>query len=250
MSPYSEHPVFEKPSDPNIRIWRYMDLVKYVSLLEKQALYFVRADILADEFDPFEGQFPNDIVVKILEKANTDSEKEHVLRLLKNIEFQKMLFINCWHINELESFHMWKIYAKRNYGIAIQSTFDRLCRSFDVYKKNDVFIGKVKYDNKHVIFGNSFYPYMHKRPFFESDKELRAIILNIWKNYKERLYDDSYLNKKGENIPVNLDVLIENIVLAPKTPDYVQDLIISLSTKYGMKNPIMKSVLDETPLIK
>lgn len=248
MSPYSEHYVFQKPIDPNVKIWRYLDLIKYVSLLEKQALYFVRADILANKFDPFEGQYPNNVVNKILEEALTNGEKEHTLRVLRNIEFQKMLFINCWHINEVESYHMWESYAKRNYGIAIQSTFDKLCRSFDVYKNNDVFIGKVTYENEHIIFGNAFYPYMYKRPFFKSDKELRAIVLNIWKNYENRIYDNSYVNKKGENIPVNLDVLIEKIVLAPKTQNYVKDIIMSLSRKYGIKKPITKSVLDEKPL--
>lgn len=37
---YKEHQFLEKPSDENVRIWRYMDLAKFLSLLEKNALYF------------------------------------------------------------------------------------------------------------------------------------------------------------------------------------------------------------------
>ena len=51
---YKEHPAFEKPSDEDIKIWRYIDFTKFVSLLDKQALFFARADRLSD---PFEGSY-------------------------------------------------------------------------------------------------------------------------------------------------------------------------------------------------
>lgn len=36
-------------------LWRYMDFVKFISLLETNTLFFARADKLGD---PFEGSFP------------------------------------------------------------------------------------------------------------------------------------------------------------------------------------------------
>ena len=42
---YQEHPSFNPPSD-NATLWRYMDFTKFVSLLDKSALFFVRADKL------------------------------------------------------------------------------------------------------------------------------------------------------------------------------------------------------------
>ena len=50
---YEEHETFTPPSSDAI-LWRYMDFTKFVSLLEKQALFFPRADKLGD---PFEGSF-------------------------------------------------------------------------------------------------------------------------------------------------------------------------------------------------
>ena len=47
---YEEHPVFNPPPDDAI-LWRYMDFTKFVSLLEKQALFFARADKLGDSFE-------------------------------------------------------------------------------------------------------------------------------------------------------------------------------------------------------
>lgn len=37
---------------PGQKLWRYMDLAKFLALLEDRALYFARADKLGD---PFEG---------------------------------------------------------------------------------------------------------------------------------------------------------------------------------------------------
>jgi len=151
-------------------------------------------------------------------------------------------------MNEVESYHMWKIYADRKYGVAIQSTYNKLCTSFDVYKNNDVFIGTISYDENTIKFANSFYPYMYKRPYFESDKELRAIVLNIWKNYEERIYDASYLNQKGAFIPVDIDVLIEKVVVSSGTTDNDLDKIITISKEYLMKKPIERSKIDEMPI--
>ena len=49
---YNFHPVFEQPSDVNVRVWRYLDFTKLVSLVDSRRLYFTRADKFED---PFEG---------------------------------------------------------------------------------------------------------------------------------------------------------------------------------------------------
>jgi hypothetical protein len=51
----ASHPRFVAPSNPEIRLWRYMDLSKFIALLQDRALYFARADKLGD---PFEGSSP------------------------------------------------------------------------------------------------------------------------------------------------------------------------------------------------
>lgn len=49
-----EHPTFKAPSNPDVPIWRYMSLSRFVWLLQKKALYFARSDLLGD---PFEGYY-------------------------------------------------------------------------------------------------------------------------------------------------------------------------------------------------
>lgn len=47
-----EHSEFTWPTDPSATLWRYLDLPKYLSMLESNALFFCRLDMLND---PFEG---------------------------------------------------------------------------------------------------------------------------------------------------------------------------------------------------
>jgi hypothetical protein len=47
---YSAEPLFNVPENENVTIWRYMDFTKLVSLIDKKALYFARADRFSDKF--------------------------------------------------------------------------------------------------------------------------------------------------------------------------------------------------------
>lgn len=173
---YKEHRAFEKPNDENIKIWRYLDFTKLVSLLDKQALFFCRADKL---LDPFEGSYSK-ANIQLRPKVYKGILSEKVQTKLSDIYdyIRKCTIVNCWHISEHESAAMWKLYLKSDEGVAIQSTFKRLVESFNDYLK-DVYIGKVKYiDYKTDLIpeGNLFFPYLHKRKSFEYEHELRAII--------------------------------------------------------------------------
>lgn len=48
------HPCFAQPRDGKLRLWRYMNFAKFVSLISTRRLFFCRADLLDD---PFEGSY-------------------------------------------------------------------------------------------------------------------------------------------------------------------------------------------------
>ena len=49
------HESFPAPLDQTVSLWRYMNLSKFVWMLQKKALYFCRCDLLGD---PYEGYYP------------------------------------------------------------------------------------------------------------------------------------------------------------------------------------------------
>jgi len=80
------------------------------------------------------------------------------------------MMISCWHMNELESIAMWKIYAKANESVCIQSKYSKLATILP----DDVYIGVVQYadyNKEWIPEGNSFSPFMFKRKSFMSMKE-------------------------------------------------------------------------------
>lgn len=48
---HEQHPVFETPSNPDISIWRYMDVAEFLSMLESRALHFAQPGKMSDEFE-------------------------------------------------------------------------------------------------------------------------------------------------------------------------------------------------------
>jgi capsid portal protein len=140
---HTEHPVFKKPEDENVKIWRYMDFTKFVSMIDRKALFFVRADRLGDKF---EGSPSKHIVEPSVEEKLTQ-EQLRQLEFMRNRDSwlykakKKEVVVNCWHVNECESAAMWKLHLKSEEGVAVQSTYRRLSDSFSNYEENEVWIG-------------------------------------------------------------------------------------------------------------
>jgi len=244
---YKENPVFEKPENENAKIWRYIDFTKFVSLLDKSALFFTRADRLGD---PFEGSYSRANI-----KLRPEVYKKKIpLDKLENLsQFYKILIkytaINCWHLSEYEFPTMWNLYLKSNEGIAIQSTFDLLKTSLKD-ENHDVLIGKVEYidfEKDWMPEGNTLYPFFHKRKGFEPEKELRAIVQEF--RYKKNgeldwskpLFDD------GIYVQIDLGVLIDKIYLAPTSPKWLFGLVKSITKKYKLDKDVLQSSLDDVP---
>jgi len=240
---YKEHPVFEKPRE-KARIWRYMDFTKFVSLLENNALFFPRADTLGDHF---EGSFSkanipirNEIYGGV--EGVTPEDISEIYRLLP--EFTA---ISCWHINWVESAAMWKIYLKSNEGIAVRSNFERLRNSLKD-KRNDIYIGKVKYIDykKEAVPEGPLGCFVRKRKSFKYEAELRAVIQRLPPKGLSSRSKRPFNN--GLYVPVDLDTLISRIYIAPTSPKWLFDLVESVTEKYGLNKDVFQSSLDDKPV--
>lgn len=253
---YVEHPAFDSLNDENAKVWRYLDFTKFVSLLDKEALFFVRSDKLADKF---EGSYSKVIVEKEFSKFKVFPDELYKRACESNVsamgKFGKFVLINSWHMNEYESAAMWELYLKSDEGIAIQSTVKDLKESFIINSTDDVFIGKINYidyNKDWIPDGNLFYPHLHKRKSFEHEKELRLIVLNLpsppIKNEISVIDMDTGLYDTGKYIPVSLDILVQNIYVSPTAPVWFKDLVQSVVNRYNLKKNVIQSSLSEDPV--
>jgi hypothetical protein len=213
---------FNENLDPDQRIWKYMNLAKFMSLLETKSLYFCKADKFEDVF---EGKIPIKFFHGWLK------EHQDIYRTIHE-KLKDRTFINCWSLNDEESYAMWKIYASRNNGLCIQTTIDKLNKSFnDIEKKPQ--IARVKYidfKNDKILLDklNTYEFYSYKSKVYEYENEVRAILI---------------LDKDMEckDLPVDLDMLIDNVYVHPAASEWFINLINSIFKTYRLEKEVKHS---------
>ena len=225
---YKDHRTFSTPPSDAL-LWRYMDFTKFVSLLEQRALFFAKVSRLGD---PFDGSITKFTLSESLWKrlSNPEILRDELRR------YRERNLISCWNESAYESAAMWKLYGQH---IAVRTTSARLCRSFVC--KEDVYVGKVRYvdyEADHISFNNIFNLYLHKRRGFEHEQEVRAVI---------SVGDGDTADWAGQYYDVDVEVLVEQVVVAPFAAGWFFDLVRAVAEKYGLGAPVEKSALEVTP---
>jgi len=249
-----EHP------DNNQTIWRYMDFSKYVDLLTTRKLHFARADKLEDPYDCSAMQFFGE-PYKQLSSANPQI-KERTRQV--NTFGRLFVYLNCWHMNDVESAALWHLYSENKYEtIAIQSTFEKLDSEIKLkWPRDGIFISKVKYEPENAgkpldeIPGGKLHTALgweniiYKRPSFAHEEELRAFIYQRVDKLKEvQLQDEAHLEKLMKERPeyIRIEItpscLIEKVYVSPLANDLFVELVKKVSGE--LKDRVLKSDLYE-----
>ncbi len=261
----NNHRVCHEVPAASAKLWRYLDLAKFLSLLEDKSLFFTRLNHFCDPYEGALGTKQNEEVwiqmemkrrkpfVNLTINENKCSEKELQVGYKEEFEnYRKKLrkwrsenFVSCWHQSDCESEAMWQLYTRDTaQGLAIQTTFERIYNSLPITTNAD--FGLVNYiDYNEYNNGNNckcFHAFdapWYKRKSFEHEQEFRVIINNP---------DLELFTYSGDaKIPVDLNVLIENIYVSPKSEEWFVDLVRSILKRYGCNFYAKKSDLNKTP---
>ena len=251
----TDHPSFPIPRDRNVKIWRYMDIAKYISILQKKALFFPRANLLGDAF---EGSATKAMVAAreyIVRNKKTDPRLVQFINLPDNYndivsgahknEVSKNC-VSCWHMNEHESAAMWSLYMRSGEGVCIQTTYAKLREALP----ECVLIGEVRYiDYATEWFAddNMLNFIMHKRKSFEHERELRAVFWEVMGTEEARNYK-SKLDNNGIWIDANLGQLLESVRISPLAPHWLFDVVANLNSAYSFNVSVRQSDLIGDPV--
>ena len=190
--PYAQHPLCETPKD-EVVLWRYMDFVKFIALLDSSKLRFTRLDHLDD---PREGMLTD------VELGELSSRKDGLVR---SVEAHRSLeYVNCWHEADCESMAMWDLYSPRLGSIAIRSSVGRIKKAIEA-DPSTVMIGRIRYLNwaKDGAFpGNVIAMSLRKEQSYRHESEVRLV---MW----APLLD---LEPRREETAINLDQLTKDFV--------------------------------------
>lgn len=246
---YQENAFCRLPKDSAV-IWRYLDFAKYVDLLDTRTLFFARSDRLGD---PLEGSLSEASLERRRRRIESwslsDDEKlEYGCKLSATYRNTRLrTYISCWTVGEHENAAMWHIYSSMKSGVAIRSTCQRLRDSLSPDDPTPVNIGEVLYEGDKELDPGAFFllPYLLKRPSFAYERELRAIIQAGGLSEEE---DSREKAPPGKNMKVDLKSLVESAYVAPMAPEWFFSLVESVTKRYRLSVPVVRSSLSDDPL--
>lgn len=253
-------------------IWRYIDFTQLISILERESLWFNRADLFED---PLEGSYSRATVNTRKERyQHPELPDEKVGKLIQQQSesarvYRKSAYLNCWHMSPRESMAMWELYSIEGQGIAIQSNVGRMKKALraeggyinredtpvpeEAPRINIFTLGAVRYidyDRGIIPEGNLYSPLFHKRLSFEHEKEFRVATSRFFDYLADdelhRIPDDL---DPGEYIDIGLEELIEKIYVSPSSADWFLEQVEMVADRYGVgSEKVVRSSLDEDPV--
>ncbi|WP_242855658.1 DUF2971 domain-containing protein [Ruminiclostridium josui] len=180
------------------KLWRYYDLIKFLTLINGE-LYFARADSFKDKY---EGAIPKQTFQSMIENFkdySTAKNKDDIILEFQKIfnEKRKKAAISCWHINDTESAAMWELYSKAGFGIAVNTTIEKLANSLVIPEGYKMIMSQVNYidfdkENNTDYIYNELLPFKNKRKEFIYENEFRII---LYKESKDSTSVSSYPDK-------------------------------------------------------
>jgi hypothetical protein len=223
-------------------LWKYMDVSKFISLLSTSELWLARSNTLKDKR---EGSFSNEMkdgLSKIYEALQPESKEISSTDPVNSAsEYEQYVknnsYFTCWHKNADDNMIMWEIYGKTENSVAIKTNSSKLKSAFnleDVMKFSlEVALDDVEYINSDSIpsIQSSRQPFFVKRPHFNFEKEVRLYI-----RAREHHLNDSA--PFGYKIPIDLNILIEEIYVHPDAESWFFDAIVDLVKKYKILSPV------------
>jgi len=233
---------YEKP-DTDTVLWRYMDFVKYVSMLSSEALFFANSSQFQD---PFEGAVGAEVLMDEWKRRFREWYKdvhtpEEIELLIQGFHMTYSMLkdgtvINCWYKSKGESEAMWRLYSTdTNNAIAIRTNVGKLKASLPGTKQFE--IGKVIYYDYDEPISNPNITFWFKRQSFAHEKEVRVI---------HRVAPQVGCN--GVLIPVDLRLLIDKVYISPLASSWLLDLVKDVSLKYGFEVEVDKSEIAQLPI--
>lgn len=226
-----------------------MDFTKFVAMLERRGLFFVRARYLDDAFEGSYSRANEALRPQIYSQAGLSPEQqERMFGQLKILSDQarRWVLVNCWHMNERESAAMWKLYTVAKESVCLQSTYQRL-RS--VLPKEFVVsvVHYIDYAKDWSPEGNLFYPFVNKRLSFEHERELRALVFQSPPLVGDGINFAAEPPDRGMWQTVDLPALLEAIYIGPAAPGWFRELVEKIVERYGLGVPVRQSALDDAP---
>ena len=238
-----------EPSVPEATatLWRYMSFAKFCSLLQRKELFF---SLVGDMEDRYEG-----FIYPPIPREHGDrlQQAEHQVHdeLRKRA---RTALISCWTESGHESSLMWEAYAGAE-GVAVRTTFQHLKESIHSVAKLPVTFGQVEYVDyrRKEVSRFDWAPLFHKRMEYRGEGELRAVLPGPpfndgYVNFDADIrLDPDVAEQRGRYIPVNLEILVKEVVLPPHAAPWLGQVVNAVMHKSPVRARVRRSAIESPP---
>jgi len=224
------------------KVWRYINLIKFLDILVNKRILLTRIDLLGDQC---EGSLPNGRD----EKQETTSREACALRELWE-KARTIIYVNCWYMADKECSAMWKLYSGASVGIALQSTYGKLNTA--VCSKGNYKIHPVQYLNYTTdrLPGTELWrPSLCKRIEYEDEREVRIIFCDLSRIRKisNDVVPVFVEGPKNMEIHIEPEAFIDNVYIYPEHEPSSVGIIQAIVLKYSPGLNIRTSSLVRPP---
>jgi hypothetical protein len=222
-------------------VWRYFTASRLIEFLSTGNLYFAHLPTLSDGL---EGAFTERTRQRVFDRIYAqcrdaasahEGVREHERR-------REEFYVNCWHMNETESYLMWKVYGDR--GFAVATTVERLAGAFESTTEEieGTVVNYVDHSREEIPSHN-IYPVVETKDIpYRDEREFRLL---IWKPRQ----DNRPQNPEGKGIPVPVDVglVVRSIYVSPQlaATAAARDELSALVREKGLDCDILSSAVVE-----
>ena len=222
---YEASTALAQPNRSRQQLWRYFTTERLLDLLRTEELFFTHLPAFSDGLE-------GSLTARSRERlfrwfcahgSSPATAREDVLQYETH---QAAFFANCWHMNDSESYLMWKAYADR--GFAVRTTFERVQSSFDSFPGTVTggVISYVDFERDITHLGNVFTHVTTKDLPYRDEREFR---LFVWRSHPRNQAVEPGL--RGLRVRVDLRMLIERVFENPITKRIPPELGVLLEEK-------------------
>ncbi len=223
---YKTPTVLDSPKRSLQQLWRYLSCDRLLDLLSSEELYFTHLPRLSDGL---EGTLTARTHYRLFERAFEQYGDLGLAR--QEVEtYQKHsagFFVNCWHMNDSESYLMWRAYGDR--GCAIQTTFERAQIAFDSFpgEVNGGVVQYIDFSRETLPIGNVFTPVVTKDLPYRDECEFRFL---RWLPQHGQQFAGSA--PPGIRVKVDLNKLIQGIYVSPRLGTLPREILEVINAKH------------------
>ena len=227
-----------------------MSFAKFCSLLDRKALFFSFVGEMEDRYEGF--------IYPPKPREHGDS-LHHAERIGHDVlsEIARTALVSCWTESDHESSLMWKAYASAE-GVLVRTSFQNLRESIRSVAELPVTFGQVEYvDYRTEVprFGSA--PLFHKRMEYRGEDEVRAILpgppwdVSVQQGVPETHIplDSDVAEQRGRYIPVDLEILVQEIVLPPHTAPWFAQVVQSVMDDSSVRSRVTRSSIESPPTL-